>query len=324
MTLRATQRWLGHRSLTNTAAPAGPGDLSTISGGSERYRLGSVDQTLDRVALSPPLDRTFCPLLDTISFAEPVRGAHPPTGRARTKAPAVRWGFRFVIFPANAGWRVSSKNVVLATPRARRVLRVARPTSATSPMSGLRDRWSRGTIPYPPTPHHDRAKADNDRDQDRQDGNSCIILTLPVAEWVSWCATGFERHNSSDRKLRHAAVSHTRTAKGRNSGHHPRWMTGVDRRGCLPLAGWANDLQVAVCGGLWGGDVTGALPNYLTGSNDPSYEATCQSGYGAVCKTVYPGSIPGVASIEDRPCLKERFASARHRSSPLGVSYFKR
>jgi hypothetical protein len=25
--------------------------------------------------------------------------------------------------------------------------------------------------------------------------------------------------------------------------------------------------------------------------------ATCQSGYGAVCKTVYPGSIPGVASI---------------------------
>src|SRR6266404_4352102 len=105
MTLRATQRWLGHRSLTNTAAPAGPGDLSTISGGSERYRLGSVDQTLDRVALSPPLDRTFCPLLDTISFAEPVRGAHPPTGRARTKAPAVRWGFRFVIFPAHAGWR---------------------------------------------------------------------------------------------------------------------------------------------------------------------------------------------------------------------------
>ena len=46
------------------------------------------------------------------------------------------------------------------------------------------------------------------------------------------------------------------------------------------------------------GDVKGALPNYLTGSNDRSYEATCQSGYGAVCKTVYPGSIPGVASIK--------------------------
>jgi hypothetical protein len=26
--------------------------------------------------------------------------------------------------------------------------------------------------------------------------------------------------------------------------------------------------------------------------------ATCQSGYGAVCKTVYPGSIPGVASTQ--------------------------
>ncbi len=29
--------------------------------------------------------------------------------------------------------------------------------------------------------------------------------------------------------------------------------------------------------------------------------ATCQSGYGAVCKTVYPGSIPGVASIAVLP-----------------------
>jgi hypothetical protein len=28
--------------------------------------------------------------------------------------------------------------------------------------------------------------------------------------------------------------------------------------------------------------------------------ATCQSGYGAVCKTVYPGSIPGVASKNQR------------------------
>ncbi len=28
----------------------------------------------------------------------------------------------------------------------------------------------------------------------------------------------------------------------------------------------------------------------------PFHWATCQSGYGAVCKTVYPGSIPGVAS----------------------------
>ena len=28
--------------------------------------------------------------------------------------------------------------------------------------------------------------------------------------------------------------------------------------------------------------------------------ATCQSGYGAVCKTVYPASIPGVASTKNR------------------------
>src|SRR5260370_39087535 len=111
--------------------------------------------------------------------------------------------------------------------------------------------------------------------------------------------------------------------KGRNSWHHPRLLTGVDRRECLRLVGWPDaPLGCGLRGHV--GDVKGALPNYLTGSNDPSYEATCQSGYGAVCKTVYPGSIPGVASIEDRPCLKERFASARHRSSPLGVSYFKR
>ncbi len=126
-----------------------------------------------------PLARTSCRLPDTISFAEPVRGAHPTTGRARTKAPAVRWGFRFVIFP-----------------RTRRLARMRWRSHRR------RDRWSRGTIPYPPTPHHDRAKADNDRDQDRQDGNSCIILTLPVTEWVSCRTTGFERHNSLDRKSR--------------------------------------------------------------------------------------------------------------------------
>src|SRR5260370_10270559 len=102
------------------------------------------------------------------------------------------------------------------------------------------DRGSRGTIPYPPTPHHDRAKADNDRDQDRQDSNSCIILTLPVAEWVSCCAAGFERHTSSDRKLSHAGVIHTRMRKGRNSWHHPRLLTGVDRRQFLPLVGWTD------------------------------------------------------------------------------------
>jgi hypothetical protein len=39
------------------------------------------------------------------------------------------------------------------------------------------------------------------------------------------------------------------------------------------------------------------LPNHLQAINDLRLGATCQSGYGAVCKTVYPGSIPGVASI---------------------------
>jgi hypothetical protein len=39
-----------------------------------------------------------------------------------------------------------------------------------------------------------------------------------------------------------------------------------------------------------------ALPNCLQPFNDPSSEATWRSGYAAVCKTVYPGSIPGVAS----------------------------
>src|SRR5262249_59345110 len=105
-------------------------------------------------------------------------------------------------------------------------------TSATSLMSGrnsqvrqrhlvrmpwrshIRDRWSRGTIPYPPTPHHDCAKADNDRDQDRQDGDSCIVLILPVAEWVSWCATGFERHTSSDSQIESRCRQSYKNAEG--------------------------------------------------------------------------------------------------------------
>ena len=41
-----------------------------------------------------------------------------------------------------------------------------------------------------------------------------------------------------------------------------------------------------------------ALRKVLACFNKHHSEATCQSGYGAVCKTVYPGSIPGVASIK--------------------------
>jgi hypothetical protein len=76
-------------------------------------------------------------------------------------------------------------------------------------------------------------------------------------------------------------VSHTRTRKGRNSGHNPRLITGVDRLSPLSPARRTIFQRFA---GTCGGHVTGALPNYVTGSNDPSYEATCQSGYGAVCK----------------------------------------
>ena len=89
------------------------------------------------------------------------------------------------------------------------------------------DRRSRGTILYPPTPHHDRAKADNDRDQDRQDGDSCVILTLPVAEWVSWCAAGFDRHNSSDSQIESRCGQSYRNAEGEELRVSPQ----VDDRG---------------------------------------------------------------------------------------------
>ena len=38
------------------------------------------------------------------------------------------------------------------------------------------------------------------------------------------------------------------------------------------------------------------LPNRLRPFTYLRLEATWRSGYAAVCKTVYPGSIPGVAS----------------------------
>jgi hypothetical protein len=39
------------------------------------------------------------------------------------------------------------------------------------------------------------------------------------------------------------------------------------------------------------------LLNRLSGFTYQRYGATWRSGYATVCKTVYPGSIPGVASI---------------------------
>ena len=52
--------------------------------------------------------------------------------------------------------------------------------------------------------------------------------------------------------------------------------------------------------------------------------ATCQSGYGAVCKTVYPGSIPGVASTKNRAfiiCIDKaivRTLTAKHKQKGAG------
>jgi hypothetical protein len=47
--------------------------------------------------------------------------------------------------------------------------------------------------------------------------------------------------------------------------------------------------------------------------NDCRLTATWRSGYAAVCKTVYPGSIPGVASnkINDLGCAELRRSKVR-------------
>jgi hypothetical protein len=42
--------------------------------------------------------------------------------------------------------------------------------------------------------------------------------------------------------------------------------------------------------------ITQLLPKRLPGFTYHGAEATWRSGYATVCKTVYPGSIPGVAS----------------------------
>jgi hypothetical protein len=42
--------------------------------------------------------------------------------------------------------------------------------------------------------------------------------------------------------------------------------------------------------------MTPLLLNRLSGFRYRDSEATWRSGYATVCKTVYPGSIPGVAS----------------------------
>lgn len=165
---------------------------------------------------------------------------HPPDEPHESPGRLLGLSFR-CIFPAHAGWLRLLENVVtkkVVASRARRVPSCSpdhrHVMPATSLMSGRngqgqaatfganvmalaphsRSPWSRDTIPYPPTPHHDCAKADNDRDQDRQDGDSCIVLILPVAEWVSWCATGFERHTSSDSQIESRCRQSYKNAEG--------------------------------------------------------------------------------------------------------------
>ncbi len=54
---------------------------------------------------------------------------------------------------------------------------------------------SRGTAPYPPTPHHGRATTNNDRNHDCQDGDSCT----PTKHRDILLSVGFA--NGSSKKL---------------------------------------------------------------------------------------------------------------------------
>jgi hypothetical protein len=58
--------------------------------------------------------------------------------------------------------------------------------------------------------------------------------------------------------------------------------------------------------------LAGALLNRLPPFRYLQLKATWRSGYAAVCKTVYPGSIPGVASKQINDLIREGVASIRH------------
>jgi hypothetical protein len=75
------------------------------------------------------------------------------------------------------------------------------------------------------------------------------------------------------------------------------------RRVCLGLLehqARTNCLQVRTAGSKRGAMSRLLLLKLLHRFTYLLSAATCQSGYGAVCKTVYPGSIPGVASMPSR------------------------
>ncbi len=59
------------------------------------------------------------------------------------------------------------------------------------------------------------------------------------------------------------------------------------------------------------------LPKCLGVFNYWRYGATWRSGYATVCKTVYPGSIPGVASTHQ---LFLRAFSPRHASAKRSIT----
>ena len=231
MILRAAQGWRGQRSIASTPVDrpwGGPGF------GERAVSAGGVDQALDRAAARPISSARSNLLLVARHYL--IRGARPWRPSTHRTSP-----HESPSRPPGLSFRYLRANATLARMpwRSHRV----------------RDRWSRGTIPYPPTPHHNRAKADNDCDQDRQDGDSCIILKLPVTEWVSCCTTGFERH-PPDRKLSRLPSVIQERGRGGTQGITP----GDDpsRSTVFALAGWANDLEVAGCGAMWG-DVTGGI-----------------------------------------------------------------
>ena len=57
-------------------------------------------------------------------------------------------------------------------------------------------------------------------------------------------------------------------------------------------------------------DVFRRHAQYIFGASDV-LGATWRSGYATVCKTVYPGSIPGVASKTSHPGIREKVTSRR-------------
>ncbi len=92
-------------------------------------------------------DRTFFRLLGTTYSRSPSAPPIHPAGRARTKAPAARWGFRLIIFQSSSGFQhpvgarpAATKALGIARSRARRSIRPWRRTG--SRISGETDHCS--------------------------------------------------------------------------------------------------------------------------------------------------------------------------------------